>query len=892
MKETMKMPLWGPYSKKYMGISHVIPQLSAEGGRFDVIVHPTLWNASIPVPNTTFPTGYHPLACSTDYRYFSYRYELQDKTTVYADISFSALGDDAYLMRCAFVNNSPRSQDFVLNAFAALELPSFRRTKAILPEGGVYRSANDYAVYSYARPRPWDTENPDGMFKGMFRSSEFTNGTGLGDRVDHAHVSYMGFRPFGCEKGDRVSWALDAVGIPEPVLAVRYRTVTDGDARFVMNGTPMTLKNSPEPAIAYLPFAKDPDWVSMGGAGIELDFLAVIPDGTQVSVTSETIPCEPVTRMENREGGAAVTVTYAACPDCSYTITTHNPNTRLRHLYSGCLEDALINRLSNGDPTFDGLQHTFSGSFRDKTSDEGYYVNPLVRSIFAEAGETHVEYMVISKGDVTPRSPEEYEAVYEAARSAAAVPPLNPDGAGYEFSVNLLRTALLTNVVYPVFRRGENIIHHTPGKRWDSFYTWDSGFIGLGLLEADKELCRYVLDTYLCDADNGDFAFLLHGSLVPTQFPEYLELLKRTGNKHDLDGIYDKMKRYYEFLRGRSGSSTFGKFGNGLLTAYDYWYSCSGMDDYPAQVKMIADRAEAYSCPCLTTAQVILAGKIMKMAALYLGKEADAAQCDRDIRESSEALNRYSWDEESGYYGYTLYDQDRDHPRIMKTERGENWDKGMDGIYPLIAGAAEGERRRKLLAHLKDPKEMWSSAGISAVDMSASYYKEDGYWNGNVWMSHQWFVWKTMLDNGEADFAFEIAKRALEIWKAESDDSWNTYECFNIHTHRGGWFHQFGGLSAPICIWANAYYRPGTITTGFDVWTDRQTVSRETMEADFRYFGNAEHYTMLFTAEAGKVVRVTLNGEPAEYRLRTEGTVELTLPGTLREGRVAVFCRT
>ena len=36
-----------------------------------------------------------------------------------------------------------------------------------------------------------------------------------------------------------------------------------------------------------------------------------------------------------------------------------------------------------------------------------------------------------------------------------------------------------------------------------------------------------------------------------------------------------------------------------------------------------------------------------------------------------------------------------------------------------------------------------------AVDMSASSYRDDGYWNGAVWFSHQWFFWKTMLDLGE-----------------------------------------------------------------------------------------------------------------------------------------------
>ena len=63
--------------------------------------------------------------------------------------------------------------------------------------------------------------------------------------------------------------------------------------------------------------------------------------------------------------------------------------------------------------------------------------------------------------------------------------------------------------------------------------------------------------------------------------------------------------------------------------------------------------------------------------------------------------------------------------------------------------------------------KMMSKVGISAVNMKAGYYATNGYWNGNVWFSHQWFVWKTMLDIGEADFAYKIAKVALDSWKRE-----------------------------------------------------------------------------------------------------------------------------
>ncbi len=186
---------------------------------------------------------------------------------------------------------------------------------------------------------------------------------------------------------------------------------------------------------------------------------------------------------------------------------------------------------------------------------------------------------------------------------------------------------------------------------------------------------------------------------------------------------------------------------------------------------------------------------------------------------------------------------------------------------------------------------MWSKSGISAVDMSASYYFNDGYWNGNVWMAHQWFLWKTMFDLGESDFAFEIAKRALDMWKAETDFSYYTYECFGIETQRGGWFHNFGGLSAPICVWANAYYKPGTITTGFDLWTDKQNAAQDSAEIDFKYYGNNDKYTILVCLSDKNDYKVCLNSEEIDFVNRAPGVIEITLSSSVRDGVITVSPR-
>ncbi len=888
MENKLNMPLWGPYSKKYMGLSRIVDSLCDEGARFDFSIHPTLWNSSTPVPNVTVPSNYHLWSCNPDYSFYSYRYELMWKDQVYADISYSKINEEAYLMRCEFFNNTSLSQNCILNIFAALEFPFSRYIKINIPKKCIIINANDYEEYEYAVSRPWDGENPDGMYKGMFRDKDFYLGCGLGDRCDNGHVHYLGLKPFGCEKGDKVSYKIDVSDdFKNPVFAIRYKTVGDSDAKFNMNAREIVFPKSDELTVIYLPYEKNPCFESLGAAGIELDFIAVVEEGEEVSAVSEMRSYVPQIETKEIAGGFRTNLKYDY-DDCEFSILTHNKNTRQRTLESGSLEDALINRLSNGDHTYDDLKETFSASFKRKTSDDGFFHNTLIKSIFIEPDSSHTEYVVLSKGDFEPLSIEEYEKIYTDAKSKIQKEPFNKAGKKYTLSTDILKATLLTNVVYPVYRHGKNVVHHTPGKRWDSFYTWDSGFIGMGLLEFSPKLCQYALDMYLCDETNKDFCFLLHGSLVPTQFVEYLELLKRTEDKHKLDFMYDKAKLYYEFLRGRTHGSTCAKFGNGLLTTYDYWYSCSGMDDYPAQVEMIANKAEEYSCPCLSTSQIIRAGKIMKMVASYLGKKDDVAVYDKDIEISSKALNELAWDEKSGYFGYTMYDKESAKPYIMKTADGENWDKGFDGVYPLIAGAVEGERRERLISHIKNPKEMWSAAGVSAVDMSASYYFDDGYWNGNVWMSHQWFVWKTMLDNADTDFAFEIADRALEMWKEETDFSYNTFECFGIKTRRGGWFHNFGGLSAPICIWADAYYKPGTVTTGLDLWTDYQKVDNDSAEIKFKYFGNNDKYSFIVTLDDKNNYKATLDGEEITFNERIKGCMEFTLSADVKNSIIKI----
>ena len=81
------LPLWGPYSKKYMGVSRPLYDSPITGARFDCVVHPAEANMNQPAPNVTFPSSWHMWDAAADLSYYSYRVEMEWRDRLYADVA-------------------------------------------------------------------------------------------------------------------------------------------------------------------------------------------------------------------------------------------------------------------------------------------------------------------------------------------------------------------------------------------------------------------------------------------------------------------------------------------------------------------------------------------------------------------------------------------------------------------------------------------------------------------------------------------------------------------------------------------------------------------------------------------------------------------------------------
>ncbi len=915
---------YGPYSKKYMGLSRVMKESRVEGARFDLVAHPTYANSAVPAPNVCVPSGYHPWDAAEDGTAYTYRCELIWKDQLYADVSFFEMEPEVWGVRAAFVNHTDRVQNCLLNLFAAMEYPQPAEWTAEYPEKHAAWDALAYGELSYAKPRPWEHLTPDGHRRGEISIPGFTGGKGLGETWYALAMSHLGLGMFGAAKGDVVRYEKELTEDYEnAVLTVRYRTWR-GETNVAFNSTygELTFEGSAAPRMTTLPLGPLPagsfrlELTAQGAAGngVMLDFFCiteqeeagkVLVQERRYDVTPKPAAPEPARANvgDAEQNSADSSAGYQVC----YRYANGEPpvylslfweRVRTRELHTGCLEDALSTRLSNSDHTYDDLTMSFSGSFQRKQSDPGYYHNTVAEAVFVPAGQTSVIFGCIGTKPLHCTE-DEVNACWE--RHAGRMKLCGPDGdkasgdsaadAGseYAFSVRLLKAALFSNVVYPIDRHGKPVIHYTPGKRWDSLYTWDSGMIGLGMLEYSPERAEYIMDLYLSEEENQDFAFLFHGSMVPTQFFLWYELLQRaTGEKKkELAGYYPMFYRYYRFFAGKAEGSTTARYASGLLTPYDYFYNASGMDDYPAQAELHRLKEERHIAPVCTSVFMVRIAQMMKAIATYCGREEETAEYEADIRRVSEALLTHSWDEESGYFGYVRHDDAGNAAGILRTKTGENYNRGIDGVTPLIAGIGSGRQTARMLGHLRSKEELWSPVGLSTVDMSASYFYDNGYWNGSVWFPYQFLLFKAMLDLGEADIAYAIAAKALDAWKKETEFSYHTFEMIQIRSERGGWYHQFGGLSAPVCSFYAAYYKPGTVTAGFDTWIRDREASADGKKMRICYQRNrACSGVLLVVTGESRCHEVFLNGEAASYREYGNNTLAISL--TQPEGEILI----
>ncbi len=833
---------FGPYNKQYYGACHIADP--KKGISFNIEMFPGFFRRSVLAGNSKSDTGIKLWGANAPLTRFVYRYELEWKDRIYCDVDYNITDDSQADICCRFVNNTDLPQSLDIALAVSLQLPvdmpgaeivGFQKfSKAILPENTVCIDATEHSDICCATAIA-----PDGKMLG----EEVQNGaTGLGTVIDGRHF----YSPEHFIKYE--------TDVFSSKVGIRYRCDKDTALMISANGVSYNLPLTAATDFQYAVVDIDPvlikDLVIFAtGEPVCVDCICLGEDVG--SVRFEPIPHDLIPEKEMFDDHMILRYKDAPLP---YTVKWQEGIRLSRQCYCADIGKMLQLTVNNHvTPVVRGIG-------------EGYYEVLLSTPVYLAPGESQERHFRVFAG-------EEKTPVYHEVEHIRHT----PEGEKYAFSQDMMRYNTLLNVVYPIYTRRQYIKHNTPGRFWNCLYAWDSGFIGMGLACSDFTRGFDCLNTYLTPVGDRHSPYIFHGSVVPTQIFLYKHLLDTFPDKADtLKTLYPMIKQYYNFY----ARLEYGKeqMSSGITKTWHLFYSSGGWDDYPPQdfLRYAAQRGEhathQNTTPVITTAYTVLISGIMKQIAGILGYDEDIAYYE-EVRERYAARIPCLWDEEVGYFSYMIHNEQGQPDAFLRYKDGTNYNMGMDGITPFIADACTETQAQRILGNIKEG--LMTDIGICVVDKRAPYYSAYGYWNGSVWMPHQWILWKALIDRGETELCLEIAQKALDVWASEVDASYNCFENFMCHNGRGSGYHHFSGLSCPVSLFYHAYYVPGTVSAG---WNATVTQTDSDNAGFLRSVSvRAEKDGTGLIICVGKAATFAINGKPVTARQMTNGTYSLTL---------------
>jgi hypothetical protein len=847
----LKLNHWGPYNKEYLGVSHIANKKL--GSAFRVELFPGFFRRKILTSHSSSDDGLKIFGANPELTRFSYRYELEWKDRIYCDANFVITGDNRCDITCSFVNNTDLPQSVNLNLCASLQYPIIKDFgiptcyripfEPKLPEECVFIDAIDYS-YIFCK----ENLASDGRYLGeRFYIGATGNSTALGEE-------------FFTESSHFVAYEAP---INSSGFLIRYTASKDTEIKITVGEQikSVELPASSDFSAVYIncPVTKN-EIIRLYPTGCAIDSLVF---GNKSEKTRfEKIPVS--TEARRTVGENYVTLNYPYV-DSTYKIEWHEPIQMLRRFYCTDIGDALSRNIHN---------HV-SEEIRTPNS-LGVFENFLSEPLFLEPHSTKSLHFTVSSG--TSEYADEAPKLYGVLS--------NPDGKTYEFSQNMMAYNTLLNVVYPIYTRRGYIRHNTPGRIWDCLYSWDSGFIGMGLGLMSFERAFDCLNTYLTPVGDRHSPYIFHGSVVPTQIFLYKYLFdKYPSERKRLLDLYPMIYQLFSFYANMDERS--GQMQSKLLKTWDIFYNSGGWDDYPPQKFLHNGNSEERkgastdnTSPVITTAVTVLIAKILRSIS-DVANLSEKECFEQVIKKYSEPILKYAWNDNTGYFSYVVHGEDGMPKKFLSAPDGSDYNLGFDGIYPYIAGITTKEQDSKILDNILNG--LMTDIGISVVDTRASYYSENGYWNGSVWMPHQWILWTSLFDKGEGELAFKIADTALKIWKRETDESYSCFEHFMKKNGRGSGFHQFSGLSTPVLLFFESYYTPGTVTLGFETVIIEKEFNDDYTEFSMKCRASGEKPIALICLNAHYKYEFYINSRPAKAKSVTDGAYEISLPNGISE---------
>ena len=831
---------WGPYNKEYAGVLNIADEKT--GTTFNVEMFPGYLRRSVMASTILVDGGVKPFKCNANRTNYTYRYELEWKDKVYVDVNYNISYDKRVDIKCNFVNNTEIPQSLNINLCASLQ------------------PLKEYLGVVYLRHKPIIKPN-------LIGNTKIINAMDYEEVKTSQKIAQAGFYlgEGNCEKVSSFSYtALVGTHFNNSThyakynlqnskissFGVRYKADNPVTLKAIVNDTEYTLNLNATNEFKYfgleIPATIASTLTLIPSNAITIDSICYGENAKFVEYNE--IPLDlsaereisgvkrEVTDQPIISGDGEYLKLYYKQINKTYIVKWDSPITLIRRFYCDDIGNMLCCKA--GDP----VNHWWRGV------GNGIFDNVVSEPIFLNANESKtITFTVYEENDSTPYIDNSENEIL--------------DDNEYSFTNNLTKANLFLNTVYPIYSRRSFIRHNTPGRIWNCLYTWDSGLIGVGLASQSFDSAFDNLKAYLTPFNDKHSPFIMSGSTVPTQVLLYKYLFDKYPEKrNELKEIYPMVKQiycWYKSLGEETGLKT------GLLHPWKYNYNSGGWDDYPPQKHLIytgrygGDATYNNTTPVITSAFTVLIAKILKQIANYFGFENEY---DEFIINTSNAIEKFTWNEETGYYSYLVHDENGNAKEFLKYTDGSDYNQGFDGVYPVVAGISNEYRTKKVIENAK--VGLMTKYGISVVDTRASYLSKTAYWNGSVWVPHGWILWNSLLDLGDIEFCENISKTYLDTWASEVNKTYSFFENFMLINGRGSGFHNFSGLSSPMLNFYSSYYAKNYISCGFE------TLILSKTDSEIEYETQKENAYILVNTNKTNIL---VNGEKVNVKTAFSG---------------------
>ena len=95
---------------------------------------------------------------------------------------------------------------------------------------------------------------------------------------------------------------------------------------------------------------------------------------------------------------------------------------------------------------------------------------------------------------------------------------------------------------------------------------------------------------------------------------------------------------------------------------------------------------------------------------------------------------------------------------------------------------------------------------------------------------------------------------------------------------RGSGFHQFSGLSTPVLMFFESYYKPGTVTLGFQSIIRSEIWNEDKTSLTLKYASSGKSPILLVCLSEKEKYAFFADGKALEYRQLTNGAYEVKIP--------------